>query len=326
MTANISHLLRIVALTLPLWSCGQREIIHLSETDADLTIAYSWELSPDADPDGMTLIFYPEGTAGQIWRFDIAGKEGGRVNLPMGRYRMLTFNNDVRNTDLTDSEHFSTAALTVRQAPSSSSVIMTPGKVYSGSVGPIDITPCGVTYPGPDGAIKECPKCLIRCAPEPRSATYTVIASVISDTRLIRSASATLDGLFPSVLLATGSLAGSPAAQNFLLAREDTTLTGSTISFFDPAPPEHAYTLAVTVTRTDSVSFRRTFDVTGQVAAAPDRHNIIIRVDSLQIPPGDIPDNPPEDVGIEVEIDGWQVVSIDISTNHPDPPGRKSNY
>lgn len=69
------------------------------------------------------------------------------------------------------------------------------------------------------------------------------------------------------------------------------------------------------VTRIDGKSFVHDFDVTEQVMNSIPSKNVIILINGIEIPTGDIPDNPGEDVGnIDVGVDGWTIIEIDIES------------
>lgn len=86
----------VVALTVIVTaaSCEHKDIECPGATE-DVHILFEWDKAADADVAGMTLFFYPQDAHGRIWRFDIAGRDGGHVELPPGRYSLTACNNDL---------------------------------------------------------------------------------------------------------------------------------------------------------------------------------------------------------------------------------------
>ena len=73
--------------------------------------------------------------------------------------------------------------------------------------------------------------------------------------------------------------------------------------------------LTFNVTRTDGSVITKSVGIAALIASQRHRHHIIISIDSLNIPEGSVP--PPsddDDVGIDVGVDGWNVIEIDIGT------------
>lgn len=64
--------------------------------DLQLQIVSDWSEAPNASPEGMAYIFLPED--GSVpWRFDFPGRTAGKVNLPLGAYRFISYNDDTAN-------------------------------------------------------------------------------------------------------------------------------------------------------------------------------------------------------------------------------------
>ena len=73
------------------------------QPERGIIIVNDWELVAMASPKGMAFIFFPED--GSVpWRFDFPGMEGWMVNMPQGRYSMLSFNDDTYNVRFIENE------------------------------------------------------------------------------------------------------------------------------------------------------------------------------------------------------------------------------
>ena len=69
----------VLAMALILQSCRHSAIICPDGGGRVIDVRFMWDDAPDAMPDGMTLYFFPVNSDGNIWRFDIAGRDGGKV-------------------------------------------------------------------------------------------------------------------------------------------------------------------------------------------------------------------------------------------------------
>ena len=98
----MKRLFYLMALALLFTACEHKELCYLHPHTAQLLVEFDWSYAPDAERDneveGMCLWFYPvdeEGTqTGEPLRYDLAGMKGGTVEIPVGRYQVLYYNND----------------------------------------------------------------------------------------------------------------------------------------------------------------------------------------------------------------------------------------
>ncbi|WP_301385015.1 DUF5119 domain-containing protein [uncultured Duncaniella sp.] len=304
-------LMLMVALFLS--SCHHREIECPAGVAGQIEVRFMWDYAPDASPDGMTLYFFPLDAYGQIWRFDIAGRDGGPVALPLGRYRLLAYNNDLSRVNFTNRDSFED--FTANAGVVSEGTVSPPGMLYAGMVEMIDITMCGVEYVKPDGSIKDCNQGLVRCYPRRLSTVYTIEVRNVSGLEYLRSASVRLDGLAPALRMVSDEPLGEAVGENVLLSPDAAaSMLSGVMTGFGSAPGASEHQLTVTVTRTDGKSFAKSFDVTSQVLNSSDSKNVLIVVDGLKIPDDVTPPFAREDVGIEVGVDGWNEIIIDLTT------------
>jgi len=78
-----------------LTACKHRELYYEYEHIKSVRVEFDWSNAPEADPEGMRVIFYPvdgSGTRAIIENLD--GKNGGAVDIPEGIYNAVCFNND----------------------------------------------------------------------------------------------------------------------------------------------------------------------------------------------------------------------------------------
>ena len=304
----------VLAMALMLQSCSHSAIICPDGGGRVIDVRFMWDEAPDATPDGMTLYFFPVSPGGLIWRFDIAGREGGKVELPFGSYRLLAFNNDLPRIDFSNTDSYDRFTANARFA--GEGLVYAPGLLYVGTVGFVDVTLCGVEYTDHEGCDKNCPQGLVRCYPKLESTIYNVIVRGVDGMSLVRSATATIDGIASAIRLVDGESAGQVVGESLALSimRDTSEMTGTTTGF-GSIPGEDEYWLTITVTRTDGKTFAKRFDVSSQVLNSSNPRNVTIIVEGLDIPDDDLPPSSGDDVGIEVGVDGWHEIVIDINTD-----------
>lgn len=88
-----------------LCGCHQKDLVYPDSAMIKISVNFDWTYAPDADPDGMTVVFFPEDDGGHIWRYELAGRKGGRIEIPAGHYRMMAFNNDTKDIIYSGTSH-----------------------------------------------------------------------------------------------------------------------------------------------------------------------------------------------------------------------------
>lgn len=307
------HIIPLVFIAIVLSGCEHKKIHMPSSQPQGVHMMLMWDRYPDANPQGMTLYFFPLG-GGKIWRYDTPGRDGGDVELPIGRYSMLAFNNDLPGVAFSGLTSLSAAKAALRL---SSGAATGSGALYCGVVERLEVTPCGVEYSSAEYPCKECPAGLVRCSPQPRFCSYTLVLEGVKGMERVRQASALLSPMAAEVDMASGSLSASGVGLAISLSEtgEGDSMRGATTAF-GVASGADRITATVRVVRTDGVALAKAYDVTDQVLSAPDPRNVTIVIRGLEIPDGDTPLPPDPDVGIDVDVDGWSVIYIDMSTDN----------
>lgn len=313
MNIRLSAIVCVPVVVAVLSGCSHKDIVCPGSEPRAVAVAFDWSLAPGSDVDGMTVYFYPAASGSRIWRFDIAGRDGGDVELPVGEYRMIAVNNDLPGVMFSGQDAYDTFTASARRASGGAAMAAT-GMLYGGNVQDISVSLCGVSYRLPDGQMKECPRNLIRCRPDSLSTVYDVTLRDVKGMERVRSAAARINGVAESVALGSGSTGSAACAASLGLERVEgeNALAGSTTAFGTPDGPP-GFTMSVSVTRTDGLNISKSFDVTGQVINSPYPRHVSIVVDGMEIPAENPPDGPDDDdVGITVGVDGWQVVEIEL--------------
>ncbi|MDE6853724.1 MAG: DUF5119 domain-containing protein [Muribaculaceae bacterium] len=275
-------------------------------------ILFEWDKAAGADVAGMTLYFYPQDTHGRLWRFDIAGRDGGNIELPVGHYSMIACNNDLPGITLEDTDLPETIRATARRQ-AQEGLYSSTGMLYGVTVSSLEVTPCGVRYITEAGAVKECSRGLVRCSPDSLATDYTIILRNLSGAERIRSASAVLKGVYASMLLQDTLPYGSPEslAINMTADRKAATLTGHASAFAPPEASVSDYMLSLRIVKTDGKTISIPVEIKPENMNLITRHNVIITADGVIIP-GDGTSS--DDIGgIDAAVDGWNVIEIDVA-------------
>lgn len=279
----------------------------------EVTVRFAWDKAPGACPEGMSVFFFPESEGGSIWRFDIAGADGGPVKLPVGSYRMLACNNDLRGIRFADTESFGHLCAETREG--GGNTVGATGMLYGVTVPYVEVTPCGVTYITEDGERKECGKNVIRCLPDSLATDYRVIVNDVDGIARVRTAKAIVRNVMTGVTICTGMPTGSEVALSMPMQVDaPATRMDGVSSGFACEDTGQKFTLELQVMRQDGVILSKDIDITDQIRNTRGRHCVIIIIDGLDVPEGDIPVNPDEDVGISVEVDGWNVIEVELES------------
>lgn len=280
----------------------------------EINVSFDWENATDADVDGMTLFFYPLEENGHIWRFDIAGKDGGCVELPSGTYELITCNNDLSGIRFDDTGSPSTIYASARRLDTGDEidVYANSGMLYCGIINRLEVTPCGVRYISNSGELRECSRRVVRCRPDSVSTLYNLRFINVTGLESVRSAVVELEGVRSSILLESGCTSDIPVALsiNMDISPSDATFSGSACAFAPCDLRSVSYRPKLKIVRMDGKAFARNIDVRPEDMNVIARHCVLITIRNMVIPdegsPGDIG-------GIGAVVDGWEVIEIDLS-------------
>ena len=312
-------------------ACHQKELVYPATTMINVTVSFDWAEAPTADPEGMTVVFFPIGDEGHIWRYELKGRDGGAIEIPVGNYRMLAYNNDTKHIQYDgisgfDSYNAYTSEISLAWPQSvterfpeieSYKSFRSPDMLYCGTAYDVSVGLCSVSYRShvsgtdPESTeIKECGKHIIKCYPSLRTSTYTCVFRNVLNIESMRRGYCLLTGLSPSDLIAADILSESEGAYPFSVHSSDTEISGSTIAFGrSSSQTVHQYLYLVVVLADGSV-VSYCHDVSDQIMNSPDKRNVMIIIEGLELP--DVnpvgPDDPATD--FEVGVDDWEMIII----------------
>ena len=107
-------LLLSLAAALLLTGCVHKELCYNHPHTVSVRVEFDWRDAPEASPEGMCVYFYPlDGKGGT--RFDFKGTEGGEVELTVGSYLVLCYNNDTESVQFYNTDDFGTHGAYTRE-------------------------------------------------------------------------------------------------------------------------------------------------------------------------------------------------------------------
>lgn len=329
---SLWRLLPVLLFPALLCGCNQKDLVYPASTMIKISVDFDWMYASDADPEGMSLVFFPEGEDGRVWRYELSGRNGGEIEIPAGRYRMIAFNNDTKYIMFSGTSHLrSYNAYTEESVPVewpksvtdsyprliSCKGYRSPDPLYCATVEDVDVELCSVSYrpcrPGDNSSeaeIKECGRHILKCFPAPRTSNYTCILRNVTNIESMLRGYFVLSGLSPSELIAYDILSGSEGEYMFLASCDGTDITGKTIAFgSSSSAASHQFLYLIAVLADGSV-VPYCYDVSDQVMNSHDKRNVMIIVDGVELPyvKPDMPDDP--DASFDVVIEDWETVII----------------
>lgn len=306
----------IITLTLVMTciSCNQKGMCYDDEDlnrDAIVEVNFLWDDADRINIEGMSTFFYPHDSDGKIWDFEIAGKNGGLISVPRGRYTVVAINNDSPGVDISFGPTPSSVAINARYYDDKT--LRPSGMIYGG------IADTNVFNPTEFNGCDQCsttPQQTITIYPDSLTVVYNVRLTDISQPDRIESMQASLSGLAVTMDLAGRRIASPTAAVLNIPIEKDTRedeMFGKSTGLGTPSESPH-FTLTLYAKLSDSAKTAKsiTFDVTDQILNAEDPHNIFITLSGINFVDPEPDDD--VDVGMDVDVDGWSIITIDLIT------------
>lgn len=317
----------ILLIAMILTACDNRELSYQHNPYVKLRIQFDWQDAPDANPYGMAVYFYPEeqysddnkvGINYRCERFDINAMDGGEIQLPKGRYRMITYNNDTelafgRYADNFDNHHLFTRnasvieladGFTVRadDAPrpngtENENVVAQPDQVWGCHAYDVEVTEESVSYRcyplSEKGNWEEIPSTVsehsITLYPHDLLCHYSYEVRNVKNISIVKNACATITGMSPTLTVCNETCGDEPSTLP-LEAKIDgsSTIRGEFLTFGHPMDDQvpHRFGLYIWTKGGKSLFFGKDeerFDVTEQLDNASNRRKVHIIIDGLPL-------------------------------------------
>lgn len=331
-------LLTLGALAL-LASCNHKDLCYERINTVKLRVAYDWREAPDATPRGMCVFFYSQENPGDYYRFDFSNTTGGEVEIPAGRYQVITYNNDTEAVRFSATNLFAGHTATTRtgdlleplygngvtstaQTDNGEPVMITPDGLWGCHAVDVTVSPHGVTYTiinyddtraGATSTTDPAGNQTITLFPHDMLCHYSYEVRRVDNADKISQVSGALSGMAGSMTLSDEALDPTPVTLPVPGAADSgkKQITGSFLTFGHNAANGARHKMSFYVVMADGSKYvvkdADYLDVTPQVDNAPDRRHVHIIIDRLQLPD---PDDPGQ--GWQPSVDDWGVINEDI--------------
>lgn len=321
-------------------SCEHKELCYHHPHEKTVRVEFDWRDAPDATPKGMCVLFYPEDGGGCL-RYDFNGMNGGEVQLRVGTYRILCYNNDTEAVLFRDMEDYEFHECYTREgnvlepiygnaanyAPRASGseeerVVITPDMMWGCTATQVEITDTGISYicvplqekDEWDGKPEERTEQVITLYPHELVCTYTYEVRNVKNLKHVNQMCGTLSGMAPSLCFCNEELGTECVTLPFGAVSEgDSTVVGKFYTFGHHEANQAPHRMVFYVVMDDGKKYVYGLDndehlnVTKQVHFAPDKRHVHIIIEGLDLP------RPIENGGgYDVDVDDWEVVEDDI--------------
>lgn len=333
-------MLYLMTLSVLFSSCEHKDLCYQHPHVKTLRVEFDWRDAPDASPKGMCVYFYPtEGGGGQ--RFDFKGTTGGEVELRVGTYRVMCYNNDTEAVLFHGTDGFDTHGGYTREgnvlepiygnganyAPRAEGtederVVITPDMMWGCTATEVEVTDTGISYvcvpeserDAWDGKPVESTEQVITLYPHELVCTYTYEVRNVKNLKHATQMCGSLSGMALSLLFGDESLGTECVTIPFESVSDGvSTITGRFYTFGHHEENTAPHRMTFYVVMDDGKKYAygtdagERFNVTGQVHGAPDKRHVHIIIDGLDLP------QPIENgSGFDVSVDDWEVVEEDI--------------
>ncbi len=315
---TIDTTLAIILAATALTSCHHKDLAFDDSENTLINVVYDWSLAPDANPASMGLYLYDRNTSAEPLRYIFSDRFGGQIRVPYGLYDGLSLNSDIndwarmRNTSdietfeiyTPDAAELTAYGLSSRSVPRARGtederVAATPGMLWTTREDRIDINATeGVKT--------------ITLYPEEAVCHYTV--DILDVKNLDGVHGTTIDGILSG--MAEGFLHGKKKASDnhvtmpFVLTADASAgkLHSEFLTFGERPERADPHTLTIYMFLTDGTKWYYNFDVTRQVADAPDPRHVHIVVSGITLPESD----PSVGGGLIPDVNDWQTEDIEI--------------
>ncbi len=334
MKKSITHIVSLFSIIL-LCACEHKELCELHPHIKTVRVEFDWQDVPEANPDGMCVFFYPiDGSKPE--RFDFSGKSGGEINILVGEYKVICYNNDTEAVSFRNTEQFDKHEAFTRegnlfesvtgnasqhtprtQGTEEQAVVISPDMMWGCIAEEVTVTDTGVRYvcsSESNSIVKESDEHVIVLYPHEQVCTYTYEVRNIKYLNHVEQVCGSISGMAGSMFLATEDLAEKSVTIPFeSLSDRVSAITGKFYTFGHNMTNDQPHHMTFYVWMDDGKKYAygidagEKYNVTEQVNNAPDRRHVHIIIDGLDLP------QPMEDgSGFDISVDGWEIIEEEI--------------
>lgn len=340
MIARMKHIVMamfVAIVALPFVSCEHKDLCYLHPHGLEIEVVFDWVNAPEADPNGMSLYFYPE-DGGDPRRFDI-GKDGGKVYLQVGKYHVVIYNNDseyvkygytcfydhllyTRESGILEPIGRGRRSNGIPRPPGSNeeSVRLAPNMMWGCSAMNIEVTDDGTKFTHevigsdqkePQLKLDEVNKFKFTFYPEELMCRYTYEVINLKNFEYVYEVCGMLTGMAGTLTLASGEI-GRDCVSHPVEAFKDgekEIITGEFHTFGHHLENDQSHYMMMYFCYSDGMIYPFYWNLTEQVHNAPDPRRVHLVLDASNV---DLPDAIKNGSGFIPSVDDFEDVYEDI--------------
>ncbi len=319
-------------------SCQHKDLCVHHPHVVSLRVEYDWWKVPEADPYGMCIFFYPV-DGGTPSRFDFKGTQGGTIELTVGKYHVITYNNDTESILFNNRESFEKHEAFTREGglfepiygsaaapgPRASGaegerVVITGDMMWGCNAFDVEVTDTGIAYtciPEKDKdkyVVVEREEHVITLYPDKLMCLYSYEIRNIGNLKYAAQMCASLSSMAGGMTFSTEKLYTESVTLplSARIIRDSAKVRGEFYTFghSEENDDRHRLLLYVWMNNGDKFYFgadSKKWDVTWQIHEAPDKRRVHIIIDGL-----DLPKPIQNGGGYNPSVDDWDTIYEDI--------------
>lgn len=314
------HILLLSLAALCFTSCEYKDLCYDHSHVTNLNITYNWNTCPEANPSGMSLYFYDLEAVKDVERYDLSGRDGGTVRLPIGSYELITYNNDTEANLYRYNDQLSTIECYTRPSSLEEGTLMqgtSPMPIAAEAEGQtVALQPdplwCGISNPF---EMKLSADQSITITPQSRVKHISLTITDVPNLKYSTQFGGAISGMAGGVVMATGQLTEDLVILPFQVISDGvSTLTAEFYTFGHcPHSDEGVYNehlLTIYVILSDGSMWYYTYDVSdllNDTTLNPDSDDCHIELSGLPIPKPIVNGS-----GFKPDVDDWENEDIEV--------------
>lgn len=293
-----------------------------------VSVVFDWRNAPSADPESMSLFLFPK-DGGEPLRYEFAGRDGGEIAIPVGRYDAVCVNSDTESAYFRNMNRLETfevrtreielfAGLDIRsegapraEGTETEEIVFAPEMMWAARSFDLDFSLCD------SESSDDAPRSIV-FYPAEIVCHYSVEIRNADNLKYISALSGSLSGMSGGSMLASDTPTAECVTLPFAASSDGESIVGSWLTFGHcpasiesssataPYPCRAAHKLVIYAVLTDGTKWYYTYDVTDSIRTAADPRHVHIVLDGLPLP------EPSGSGGFRPEVGDWNVVHIDI--------------
>lgn len=334
---HIMRYLLVALIALPFASCEHKDLCYHHPHTVKIKVNFDWQYAPEANPEGMCLFFYPEG-GGECRRFDLSNT-GGEIEINVGKYHVITYNNDTDGVEFIGTSGFDSHTLCTREggifesvfgrteyskAPRAEGtederVVITPDMMWGCTAQYVEISDAGTEFEhevidssmkGPQLVIDSEDEYEFTFYPEELMCLYSYEVRNVKNLKYYTRLCAALSSMSGTLKPATRELGTEyvtlPLESN---EKDGNMIVGEFFTFGHHPELDRNHNFHMYLWDTNGDGYCRIIDVTDQVHNAPNPRRVHIVIDGENM---NLPEPITNGGGFNAEVDDWDVINSDI--------------